>query len=246
MSRHRIDYGQIVQDMLERTGGNQTALAERLGVKQPTISRWISGDQEPEKINHDRILHEARELGIARVEHLGANPVPVGSSRRTRRRDRVHRARRPPAASSTASVFGDTRASDLARRARRSRSDRRGQIGPRGEVELRADGELGDATMPPAGRRTYMVALVVRADAALGAPIDRDWLIYYENRREPPTPGLIGRPCVVGLPDGRILVCRIAAAATDGRYHLIGITDAALIPDQIVDWAAPIAWIAPD
>lgn len=78
--RAKINYGRVLHEMLERTGGNQSELARRLLVTQPTISRWINDGQEPEKSNHDRILKEARELGIVSlpVEQGGAPPRIIG------------------------------------------------------------------------------------------------------------------------------------------------------------------------
>src|SRR5262245_13827548 len=57
-------YEKILTEMLQKTGGNQSKLGRRLKVSQPTISRWISGKQRPDTLQHHTILKAAKDLGV--------------------------------------------------------------------------------------------------------------------------------------------------------------------------------------
>lgn len=53
----------LLKRMMEAVDGRQNELAERFGVSQPTVSRWIGG-AIPEWDNIQRIVGVAHELGI--------------------------------------------------------------------------------------------------------------------------------------------------------------------------------------
>lgn len=73
-----MNYGQIIRAILRARGENQTEVARRLGVTQPTISRWLGGKQEPEYDQIEKILAEARFLGVINgTRALDADTVPV-------------------------------------------------------------------------------------------------------------------------------------------------------------------------
>lgn len=67
---------------------------------------------------------------------------------------------------------------------------------------------------------------------------------YYDEIRRPVTEDLIGRLCVVGLPDGRILVKRLRRARSPGFYHLESNTEPTM-PDEEVVWAARVRNMTP-
>lgn len=73
---------------------------------------------------------------------------------------------------------------------------------------------------------------------------DDRWIIYYEDRREPVTEDLLGRLCVVGLSDGRVLVKKLAFGRLPGRFDLYS-TQGTPLFDQDVTWAAAVEWIKP-
>lgn len=103
-------------------------------------------------------------------------------------------------------------------------------------------GPLGEVEAPPNTTPT-MVAVEVRGDSV--RRIARDgWTLYYDDRREPVTDDLIGRLCVIGLADGRVVVKELFRGSVLGRFHLHS-TDADPIFDQEVVWAAPVEWIRP-
>lgn len=197
MQAARINYPRLVQAIVDKSDGNQTKAAKRLGTTQPTISRWLTSKQEPEKMHSDKILATARELGIINAP-LDGNSVPIV-----------------------------------------------GYVQAGGEAILHSEGQgpFGEAGMPPRGASQYTVAVVVRGDSMPGVAQD-GWLLYYDTRREPPTDDLLGRLCVIGLPDGRIVVKRLVRGSKGDLYHLIS-TGGDLLMDQRVDWAARVSWIEP-
>ncbi|PZO07654.1 MAG: phage repressor protein [Alphaproteobacteria bacterium] len=69
-------------------------------------------------------------------------------------------------------------------------------------------------------------------------------MVFYDDVRTPVTPDLIGHLCVVGLPDGRVLVKRLQKAAGTGFFHLISNTEGPIL-DQPVDWAAKVKTMTP-
>lgn len=54
----------ILRKIQDQTGWNQSELAAKLGVKQPTVSRWYGGS-EPERAHELRIIRLAEKLKIA-------------------------------------------------------------------------------------------------------------------------------------------------------------------------------------
>lgn len=94
----------------------------------------------------------------------------------------------------------------------------------------------------PDGSTDDTVACEIRGES-LG-PLFDHWLVFYDDVRTPVTPDLIGHLCVVGLPDGRVLVKRLQKAAGTGFFHLISNTEGPIL-DQPVDWAAKVKTMTP-
>lgn len=59
-----MDYPRVLRSILSAGDMNQAELAKRLRVTQPTISRWMKGEQEPKGVQHQRIESEAIRLKI--------------------------------------------------------------------------------------------------------------------------------------------------------------------------------------
>lgn len=75
-----MDVGQVLHEISEATGWKQKALASRLKVSQGTISKWISGQQSPNKQQWDRVLQLIRkdprlEQLLRQIEPPGVVPV---------------------------------------------------------------------------------------------------------------------------------------------------------------------------
>jgi transcriptional regulator with XRE-family HTH domain len=102
--------------------------------------------------------------------------------------------------------------------------------------------ELGEAPMPPGGTERT-VAVEVRGDSLRGVAED-GWLVYYDDRRDPITPDLLGELCVVGLEDGRTLIKTPYAGRGPGLFDLES-TNATTIRDVPVRWAALVTAIVP-
>src|SRR5262249_49399503 len=94
-----------------------------------------------------------------------------------------------------------------------------------------------DEITPPVGLAENTAAVEIRGDS-LG-PFFNRWYVFYDDVRRPVTPDLIGQLCVVGLPDGRILIKQIQRGASEGLYSLYSATEKP-IPDVPVEWAARV------
>lgn len=66
-------YDVLIRQMMQASSLKQDALARRLRVSQPTISRWLKG-QTPDHEQHERIMAEARRLKLV------PSPEPLPSS----------------------------------------------------------------------------------------------------------------------------------------------------------------------
>ena len=186
----------ILEDVLRKTGWNQTELAERLHVTQPTISRLLHG-AEPKLKQRDRIVGLARKLGIVNGTGMEQATVPIV-----------------------------------------------GFVGAGGQILYNeGQGPFGEAKMPPKNATETTVAVVVRGDSMAGQ-LEDGWTVYYDRRHSPPTEGLIGKLCVVGLGDGRVLIKKLLHGRLAGCYDLYS-ANAAPMQDQLVEWAAMVSWIAP-
>lgn len=86
------------------------------------------------------------------------------------------------------------------------------------------------------------VAVEIRGES-LGALFDQ-WLVFYDEVRTPVTPDMVGRLCVVGLPDDRVLVKQIKRAKSPGFYHLLSNTEAPIL-DVEISWAAKVKHMVP-
>lgn len=86
------------------------------------------------------------------------------------------------------------------------------------------------------------VAVVIRGDS-LGRTLN-GWLAYYDDVRRPVTTDLMGKLCVVGLADGRILIKQIRKARQKGYFHLFSETEEPIL-DVEVEWAARVKALEP-
>jgi transcriptional regulator with XRE-family HTH domain len=103
-------------------------------------------------------------------------------------------------------------------------------------------GELDRVDMPDKGS-TSTVAAEIRGDS-LG-PVLEGWLVYWDDVRNPVTPDLHGRLCVVGLPNDQVLVKKLQATNTPNHFHLISNSAEAPMFDREVLWAARVISMTP-
>lgn len=100
-----------------------------------------------------------------------------------------------------------------------------------------------DTVDAPEGSNENTVAVEVRG-TSLGPALDQ-WLVFYDRVEDPPNENLNNKLCVVGLPDGRILVKQLRKARANGLWHLYSNYADEPILDQEVVWAAPVRAMTP-
>jgi SOS-response transcriptional repressor LexA len=103
-------------------------------------------------------------------------------------------------------------------------------------------GDLDDVPAPEGATETT-VAVEIRGDS-LGALFDR-WLVFYDDVHRPVTADQVGKLCVVGLPDGRILIKKLQRSrARQGLFHLLSNAEAPIL-DVEIEWAAKVLNMVP-
>jgi hypothetical protein len=118
-----------------------------------------------------------------------------------------------------------------------------GYVGAGSRTHLFSEGQgpMGRVAAPDDATE-QTVAVEIRGDS-LGA-FFRGWLVFYDDRREPVTPDLHHKLCIVGLKDGRILIKKVQPSRTMGLFHLLSHTEEPLM-DQEVTWAAAVTSMRP-
>lgn len=99
-----------------------------------------------------------------------------------------------------------------------------------------------DEVEAPSTATVDTVAVRIRGQS-MGAWYD-NWLVYYDEVRNPVTADLLGEVCVVGLADGRVLIKQLQASRNEGYFHLISLTEPP-ITDAVVEWAAKVKEMRP-
>jgi transcriptional regulator with XRE-family HTH domain len=118
-----------------------------------------------------------------------------------------------------------------------------GFVGAGAQTHFYADGQgpFDEVAAPDAGGpRT--VAVQIRGHS-LGALFD-NWLVFYDDVRYPPGEEWVGRMCVCGLSDGRILIKALKRSPIRGLWTLLSNVEAPLY-DVALDWAAPVREMRP-
>lgn len=120
-----------------------------------------------------------------------------------------------------------------------------GFVGASGALEhFYANGQGPFEEVPAVeGSTKATVAVEVRGNS-MGSDFDRA-LVYYDDVRRPVTGDLIGKLCVVGLPDGRVLVKKISRSkGSRTLFHLSGQFGDPIL-DTPIEWAAKVKSIVP-
>lgn len=88
------------------------------------------------------------------------------------------------------------------------------------------------------------VAVEVKGDSLI--PVAEDgWRLIYTGEQSIIEADVLNRLCVVRLTDGRTLVKRVVRGSKPERYHLLS-TNAPMIEDVEIDWAARVRAIIPN
>lgn len=118
-----------------------------------------------------------------------------------------------------------------------------GYVGAGAEAYFFGDQGKVDEVTAPDGATGETVAVEIRGES-LGALFDR-WLAFYEDVHRPVTADQLGKLCVVGLKDGRILVKKIQRSrGRNGLFHLLSNTEAPIL-DVEIEWAAKVINMVP-
>jgi transcriptional regulator with XRE-family HTH domain len=200
-----MDYLGLLRSITSAAKIKQEGLGTLLGVSQPTVSRWFSGDAKPGVDSREKIMAAARRFGLVQESAVFDAAMPD------------ERPNRP-----TVKVVGYVGAGEIA------------------HFYAVAQGELDEATVPE-GATPETVAVEIRGNS-LGELFDR-WLIFYDEVRRPVSSDLLGRLCVVGLPDERVLVKKIRRGQ-NGLFDLHSNTEEP-IRNVAVEWAARVRQMVP-
>ncbi|MCC6776667.1 MAG: helix-turn-helix domain-containing protein [Hyphomicrobiales bacterium] len=103
-----------------------------------------------------------------------------------------------------------------------------------------AQGDM-DEVPAPEGSTKDTVAVEIRGDS-LGSLFDR-WLVFYDEVRRPITSDMIGRLCVVGLADDRVLIKKVRRGR-NGLYTLVSEREPP-IENVAIEWAARVKNMVP-
>jgi transcriptional regulator with XRE-family HTH domain len=118
-----------------------------------------------------------------------------------------------------------------------------GYVGAGAIAHFYADGQgpFDEVSAPDAaGGRT--VAVQIRGHS-LGALFD-NWLVFYDDVRDPPDDDLIGRMCVCGLADGRVLIKALKRSQIAGLWTLLSNAEPPIY-DVVLEWAALVREMRP-
>jgi transcriptional regulator with XRE-family HTH domain len=170
--------------------------------------------------------HAARELGVSYGQYV---KLERGERRLTQ--DYINR---------VAHIYNVTTADVLAER---TTVPVMGYVGAGAAAHYYAasDGHFDEVPMPPGGNDNT-TALEVRGDS-LGSFFNQ-WIVYYDDIRNPVTADLIGRLVVCEVVDGRILVKKLMKGTRPGHFHLLSQTESPIEDVELV-WAARVKHMAP-
>jgi transcriptional regulator with XRE-family HTH domain len=118
-----------------------------------------------------------------------------------------------------------------------------GFVGAGAIAHFYADGQGPFDEVPaPDSASPNTVAVQIRGHS-LGALFD-NWLVFYDDIHEFPGDALIGRMCVCGLADGRVLIKALKRSQIAGLWTLLSNTEPPIY-DVALDWAAIVREMRP-
>ena len=118
-----------------------------------------------------------------------------------------------------------------------------GHVGAGAIAHFYADGQGPfDEVSAPDAASANTVAVQIRGHS-LGALFD-NWLVFYDDVRDPPGDELVGRMCVCGLADGRVLVKALKRSQIPGHWILLSNTEPPIY-DVVLEWAALVREMRP-
>jgi transcriptional regulator with XRE-family HTH domain len=118
-----------------------------------------------------------------------------------------------------------------------------GFVGAGAEAHFYGNGDNpNEETDAAPGSNEKTVAVEIRG-TSLGPMFDKA-LVFYDEKRDPPTPDMLRKLCVVGLTDGRVLIKQLLNGSIVGKFHLLSQTEG-MIENAALEWAAIVRAIVP-
>jgi hypothetical protein len=118
-----------------------------------------------------------------------------------------------------------------------------GYVGAGAVAHFYSDGQGPfDEVAAPDAASGHTVAVQIRGHS-LGALFD-NWLVFYDDVRDPPGDDLVGRMCVCGLADGRILIKALKRSQNTGLWNLLSNLEPPIY-DVVLNWAAVVREMRP-
>jgi DNA-binding XRE family transcriptional regulator len=118
-----------------------------------------------------------------------------------------------------------------------------GCVGAGAAMVLYSDGQEPDEWVEaPDGSTADTVAVEVKGES-LG-PIFDSWLVFYDDRRDPVTRDMLGKLCILGLADGRVLIKKLAKGGIAGYWTLLSNFDPPIY-DVVLEWGAVVKAMVP-
>ena len=189
--------------------------------------RLDSHRPQEDRQNPQRPRQSARPLAFRRHRSSERPPPPARRRDRDRRRISRHRAAAPA----------------WRRRQRPPKAPLIGNVGALAVAHFYADGQGPfDEVDAPIDAKPTTVAVQIRGHS-LGALFD-NWLVFYDDIRNPPDESLVGRMCVCGLSDGRVLIKSLKRSPNTGLWNLLSNTEPPIY-DAGLEWAAPVREMRP-
>ena len=118
-----------------------------------------------------------------------------------------------------------------------------GYVGAGSEAHFYSDAQGPFDEVPAPEDATERTVAVEVHGESLG-PFFSGWLVYFDDRRSPVTDDLIGRLCVVGLDDGRVLVKKLLRGRGGRGFELHGQFGEPIATADVL-WAASVKSVAP-
>lgn len=141
-------------------------------------------------------------------------------------------------------VLSDVRSEDIAEaidRGPRKTVIVKGYVGAGGETHIYNVASAGELdTIEASDRDTDQTVALRIIGTSLGAFFNR-WYVLYDDVRSPVTDDLIGKLCVVGLSDDRVLIKKIARHGRTKRFDLFSNAEGEpAIKNVSIEWAAKV------
>jgi transcriptional regulator with XRE-family HTH domain len=118
-----------------------------------------------------------------------------------------------------------------------------GYVGAGSLASIYSDGQGPFDEVPAPDDATDKTVAVEVRGSSLGELFDQ-WIVFYDDVRDPPRSAWLGKLCVVGCADGRILIKKLTRGQLPGTYTLISNTEPPIY-DVPVAWAALVKTMRP-